>query len=98
MVDIFEHLGQVEMLLHECARVCRPGGKLMLGIPLLNHWKNWVKLLSGTTLNVQYDEHPRMFFDKDIKKLFGDAGFELDDVNYLGPTKGHGYYVFRKRE
>ncbi|MFH0970423.1 MAG: class I SAM-dependent methyltransferase [Candidatus Diapherotrites archaeon] len=93
-IDVFEHLGQVNGFLKELTRVSKKGAVIVIGIPLLNNWRNYLSLLFMTTHNVQYDEHPRMFFDKDIKSIFQKAGFKLDNVKYLG-MKGYGYYRFQ---
>ena len=96
LIDLFEHLGQIEPFLQELKRVSKPNSIILLGVPLLNHWKNRIKLLSGTTIGVQYDEHPRMFFDNDIRTCFSENGFELQKVSYLG-LKGYGYYQYKKK-
>ena len=95
-LDVFEHLGQVEFFLSELSRLSKKGGCVILGIPLLNYWKNYLKLLMQTTDAVQYDEHPRMFFDSDIRAMFAKAGFRLAEAKYLGITRGYGYYKFVK--
>ena len=97
LLDVFEHLGQVDFFLKELFRVLKKDGVVVLGIPLLNHWRNYLKLIFMGTNGVQYDEHPRMFFDKDIKQLFSNAGFVLEKIKYIGLTKGYGYYLFKKK-
>ena len=96
MLDIFEHIAWVKFYLSEAYRVAKKGAVIILGIPLLNYWKTYLKLLSMTTIGVQYEEHPRMFFDKDIKTLFQEAGFKLAETKYIGISKGYGYYKFIK--
>lgn len=96
LLDIFEHLGQVGTFLTELNRVSKPGARIILGIPLLNHWRNMLKLLTGSTRGVQYEEHLRMFFDRDVRELFIAAGFNLESAQYLGGTRGYGYYAFTK--
>lgn len=93
-IDVFEHLGQVSGFLKELKRVSTKDGVVVVGLPLLNYWKNYLPLLLMSTKNVQYDEHPRMFFDSDVKRLFAEAGFTLEKAQYRG-LKGYGYYVFR---
>lgn len=96
LLDIFEHLGQIDFFMQELYRVTKKKGVIILGIPLLNHWRNHLKLLLGSTKDIQYDEHIRMFFDSDIKRIFGLQGFGLVSVDYIGLTKGYGYYKFLK--
>lgn len=93
-IDIFEHLGQITNFMNELKRVLKKNGLVVIGIPLLNNWRNYLKLILMSTYNVQYDEHPRMFFDSDMKRLFSENGFLLEKKNYLG-MKGYGYYHFR---
>lgn len=96
LLDVMEHLGHIDNFLMELYRVTGAGGKAVLGIPLLNHWRSRLRLLLGTTIGVQYDEHPRMFFDADVRSFFSRAGFVLEKAVYIGMTKGYGYYRFRK--
>lgn len=96
-IDLIEHLGQIENFVNEINRTLSDNGIIFVSTPLLNYWKNYLKLLKGTTIGVQYDEHPRLFFDKDIKKIFTNKGFSLTKVEYLG-LKGYGYYTFKKEK
>ena len=97
LLDVFEHLGHVEFFLKELHRTLQKNGVVVVGLPLLNYWRNYLKLVFMSTNEVQYDEHPRMFFDSDIKRIFTNAGFVLEKSNYIGITKGYGYYVFKKK-
>lgn len=96
-IDVFEHLGQVNGFLSELMRVARDDAIMVIGMPLLNNWRLYIKLLMGTTREVQYEEHPRLFFDKDVKIIFAEKGFVLQKVEYLG-MKGYGYYTFVKKK
>ena len=39
-----------------------------------------------------------MFFDSDIRRIFKTQGFRLINVNYIGVTRGYGYYKFIREE
>ena len=96
VLEVIEHLGQIDFFVSELKRVLKEDGFLIISCPLLNHWKNRLALLKSSTKNVLYDEHPRLFFDSDIKRIFTTADFVLIKSAYVGLTKGFGYYKFKK--
>ncbi|MBI4319121.1 MAG: class I SAM-dependent methyltransferase [Chloroflexi bacterium] len=71
--------------IQECTRVIRPGGKLIICLPNIAHWRYRVWLLAGRfpyIANSPTDElHLRFFTVHDCKKLFTSLGLRVVDVD-----------------
>ena len=83
--QVFEHVKEVFWILHECARVLRPGGALVIGVPNLASFHNRVLLAIGRQPSsiANWSAHVRGYTRRDllatIDKPFP-GGFELVDA------------------
>jgi SAM-dependent methyltransferase len=67
--DVLEHTFQDHEALLECHRVLRPGGQLILNVPL------------GDDIG---EEHVRVYSERTIRRLLESCGFELVATRYRG--------------
>lgn len=69
--QIFEHLKEVFWVLHECARVLRVGGSLVIGVPNLAAFHNRVLLLAGRQPSPlkNWSAHVRGYTKSDLAQL-----------------------------
>ncbi len=83
--QVFEHIKDVFWVLHECARVLRVGGALVVGVPNLASLHNRLLLASGRqpTSLTNWSAHVRGYTKRDlvatIDKPFP-GGFHLSDT------------------
>lgn len=83
--QVFEHVKEVFWILHECARVLRVGGSLVIGVPNLASFHNRALLAVGRqpTSMVNWSAHVRGYTKRDllatIDKPFP-GGFVLADA------------------
>jgi SAM-dependent methyltransferase len=69
--QVFEHVKEVFWILHECARVLRTGGSLVVGIPNLASLHNRVLLAIGRqpTSLTNWSAHVRGYTRRDLQDL-----------------------------
>jgi len=74
--QVFEHVKEVHWILHECARVLRVGGSLVIGVPNLASLHNRVLLAIGRqpTSLANWSAHVRGFTKADLSATL-DKGF-----------------------
>lgn len=87
--EVFEHLGRDPMaFLHQCNRILRPGGVLVLTTPNVASSRSLRAVLAGghPYLWSQFqatgvsDRHQREYTPVEIRMLLGEAGFSIDGV------------------
>lgn len=95
--EVIEHLPEPLSTLREIHRVLKPGGFLALSTPdarspvsqlLGRRWPGWRKV----------PEHLFFFDRRTLRKLLGDAGFEVAKERYVSLTVSRGYLLDRVRE
>jgi SAM-dependent methyltransferase len=52
--ELIEHIYDTDLFLSECARVLKPGGRLLITTPNLGFWKHRLKLLLGLNMPFEY--------------------------------------------
>ena len=86
MLAVLEHLDNPEAILHECARILRPGGGLLLTVP---SWyaKPVLEFLAFKLGVVNPDEirdHKRYFNREELFAMFGNVpGMEVKEHRYF---------------
>lgn len=79
-----EHLFNFKRSLVESSRVLREGGKLILSVPNIAHWRFRLALLCGRFPYIEdtqtHSQHIRFFTVKDTKALCRDAGFRVEEL------------------
>lgn len=78
--SVFEHLKDYKLALAEVARVLKPGASFLLGMPAVNRMMELGFLAIGFK---GIDDH-HVTRPRDVAKAFGEAGFSLVRVRYLG--------------
>jgi SAM-dependent methyltransferase len=95
--SMFEHLREYPRALGEVARVLRPGGEFLLGMPAVNRAMEWGFLAMGIKdINDHHVTTPQR-----VSRAFGAAGFSLVDERRLGISRVPGaaiYYTWLLRK
>jgi methionine biosynthesis protein MetW len=98
-----EHRFHHERSLNECARVVRPGGRFIVCLPNIAHWKCRWWLLTGRFPYVKHsptdDMHLRFFTVAEAKRLCRQRGLVPVEVDGSASLWARDFYgpLFRKR-
>src|SRR5581483_8007533 len=86
-IEVLEHLFEPQKAIAEIHRVLRPGGKLIVTVPNVSHWRNRVDLgvfgrwnPRGDHLSASQpwrDAHIRFFTVRTLGKLVEGCAFEI---------------------
>ena len=78
--QILEHTKEIFWILHECARVLKKGGVLIVGVPNLAAWHNRLILLLGVQppAIASLSCHIRGFTAEDLKQLLQSGGLSVE--------------------
>ena len=101
-IECLEHVDNLDAIAHECFRVLKPGGQLVITVP--NRWypieghggtlfgKRFFRLPLITYLPWLHDRvaAARVFTVRRLDRLFVPLGFERHALAYLWPTFEHG--------
>lgn len=83
--DVLEHVSDPKKFLEEIYRVLEPGGVFYAFVPcegdILSLW-NLLRRKKGIPLTEKYAGHIQHFSRKDLKKLFLETGFEIQELTY----------------
>jgi methionine biosynthesis protein MetW len=84
-IEVLEHLFQPEQAAHEMRRILRPGGRLIVTVPNVAHWRRRADLVllgrwhpGGDELSVKEpwrDPHIRFFTVRALERMLCRAGF-----------------------
>jgi SAM-dependent methyltransferase len=86
MTDVLEHVEDHERVLHECLRVLKPGGFLLLTVPALP----WLYSAHDLALG-----HFRRYTGEDVRRLATRCGFEVERITYFNTLLLPVILVFR---
>lgn len=88
--QVLEHTKYVFWILHECTRVLKRDGSLIVGVPNLAAWHNRMILLLGVQLPAiaSLSCHVRGFTNDDLKQLLQSGGLEVKE------SLSAGFYPF----
>lgn len=78
--QILEHTKEIFWVLHECARVLKKGGVVIVGVPNLAAWHNRMMLLLGVQppAIASLSCHVRGFTAEDLKQLLQSGGLTVE--------------------
>lgn len=88
--QVLEHTKDIFWILHECARILKVGGTLIVGVPNLAAWHNRIILLAGIQppAIASLSCHVRGFTWHDLKELLELGGIDVISI------KSAGFYPF----
>lgn len=87
MLDVLEHIEDDLQALKECYRVIKPGGRLILAVPIYSWmWSRWDKVM----------EHTRRYEVDRLTKLIKRVGFIQNDIFCYYSFALVPVYIFRK--
>lgn len=87
ILDVIEHIVQVEFLLLEIFRVLKSGGYLILSTPNFVFFANRMRIFLGN-LSIDEGYHFRFFTVKSLHNQLKKAGFEVEDWRFVMPPLG----------
>lgn len=85
ILDVIEHVIQVEFLLEEIFRVLKQNGFLILSTPNFVFFENRLRILFGG-LSIDEGYHFRFFTVKSLTKQLKNAGFAIEAWKFLMPV------------
>ena len=97
-----EHRFFYDRSLDECVRVLRPGGKFILCLPNIAHWRCRLWLLAGRFPYVRNSPtdmtHLRFFTVRDAQDLCQSRGIQIEEVDGSASLWVRGFYpwIFRR--
>lgn len=83
--EVVEHIYDTQNAFRELARVVKKGGKVLITTPFHGLLKNLALILFG--FEKHFDPtgpHIRFFTKKNLIKILGENGFEIEKVDYFG--------------
>jgi SAM-dependent methyltransferase len=78
--SVFEHLRDYLLALREVARVLKPQGRFLLGMPAVNRMMEW----GFRAIGFKGIEDHHVTTPRSVAREFGRAGFRVDKKRYLG--------------
>lgn len=95
-LEVFEHLFEPEQAAREIHRALRPGGRLLVTVPNIAHWRPRLELAAFARWNPYgtpeaahrpwADPHIRFFTPRTLGRMLSGVGFELRTVGGHGPA------------
>ncbi len=89
--DLLEHLVDPYTCLAACRRILRPEGRVLASIPNMRFWPALSDLIFQADwryrdAGVMDETHLRFFTGKSIRRMFDDAGFEIEQMHGINKT------------
>lgn len=95
--SVFEHLHEFDVALREVARVLRPRGRFLLGMPAVNRLMEW----GFRAIGFKGIEDHHVTTPLSVANAFGRVGFEVESKRFLGlqvdPLAIYYTWLLRKR-
>jgi SAM-dependent methyltransferase len=79
--SVFEHIRDYPQALREVARVLRPGGSFLLGMPAVNRAMSW----GFDAIGFKGIDHHHVTTPGEVARAFPECGWRVRDARYLGP-------------
>jgi 2-polyprenyl-3-methyl-5-hydroxy-6-metoxy-1,4-benzoquinol methylase len=97
--DVLEHLYDPSSVLKLCRKILNPGGCIVSSIPNIRYFPVFVQYIKHAEwkyveAGVMDFTHLRFFTKKSMIRLYIDAGFKIDDIQGINPTKSKAYPIF----
>jgi len=89
--SVFEHLHEYRRALAEVARVLRPGGAFVLGMPAVSKAMSW----GFRAIGFEGIDHHHVTSPSEVARAFDGAGLRVRDTRYLGLHLAPLYTVWR---
>lgn len=87
LINVLEHMDDDGQALKNIFRLLVPGGNLLLIVPAHAALYGQMDALAG---------HYRRYGKASLAKLLDDAGFLVEDISYINPVGGLGWYINAK--
>jgi SAM-dependent methyltransferase len=78
---VLEHVQSPRDVIHEVARILKPGGTLLVAVPNLGSWE--ARWSSNRWFHLDVPRHLTHFTPKTLGRLLEDAGIPITDVNFF---------------
>lgn len=98
-LEVLEHLFEPQRTAEEIYRALRPGGRLLVTVPNIGHWRPRLELGLLARWNPYgtheaarrpwADPHIRFFTKRSLPRMLAEAGFEIRAVGGHGPALLH---------
>jgi len=94
--DVLEHLVHPEIVLRKASELLAPGGRVIVCLPNIAHWRIRASLLMGrfeyTPTGIMDVTHLRFFTPKSARKFIEDSGYDVISTHLIvggGRIGGH---------
>lgn len=91
--DVLEHTRNPQIILEEARSLLKPGGRIIVSIPNVAHWRIRFGLAAGrfnyTESGILDRTHLRFFTRRTIRELLERAGYKIDEEDVAGYRLPH---------